>query len=153
MPTPIPQPTPTAADTAWSTEARFGLFVSWGLYALSARHEWVMQREQTTDADYRRYVDRFAPDLYDPAAWAKDARAAGTRYAVITTKHHEGFCLRDSALTDFKAPNTPPTAISSAPSSRPAAPKASASASPTPDRPALPPRPGRRPPTPNAPTP
>ena len=100
-------PTPTAGDTAWFTEARFGLFLHWGLYALPARHEWVKQRERIRDEDYRRYFDHFDPDLYDPAAWARLAKAAGMRYVVVTTKHHEGFCLWDSRLTDYKAPNTP----------------------------------------------
>jgi alpha-L-fucosidase len=103
----IPSPAPTPGDTAWFTQARFGLFVHWGLYSMAARHEWVMHHERMTDAQYRRYFERFDPDLYDPVAWARHARAAGMRYAVVTTKHHDGFCLWDSALTDFKATNTP----------------------------------------------
>jgi alpha-L-fucosidase len=101
------QRAPSTGDTSWFTHDRFGLFVHWGLYALPARHEWVKQRERLTDARYRRYFDRFDPDLYDPVRWARDAKAAGMKYAVLTTKHHEGFCLWDSALTDYKAPNTP----------------------------------------------
>jgi alpha-L-fucosidase len=88
-------------------EARFGLFVHWGLYSVAARHEWVKQRERLDDAAYQRYFDHFDPDRYDPRRWAALARQAGMRYAVLTTKHHEGFCLWDSALTDFKATNTP----------------------------------------------
>jgi alpha-L-fucosidase len=91
----------------WFVEARFGLFVHWGLYAVPARHEWVQSREQLTAEHYQGYFDTFDPDLYDPAAWARAAWDAGMRYAVITTKHHDGFCLWDSQLTDFKAPNTP----------------------------------------------
>lgn len=94
-------------ETRWFTRDRFGLFIHWGLYALPARHEWVKQRERIRDEDYQQYFDHFDPDLYDPAQWARDAKAAGMRYAVITAKHHEGFCLWDSALTDYKAPNTP----------------------------------------------
>lgn len=93
--------------TAWFTEARFGLFVHWGLYSLAARHEWVKQRERLTDEDYQRYFDNFRADRFDPRAWARDAKAAGMRYAVLTTKHHDGFCLWDSALTEYKATNTP----------------------------------------------
>ena len=93
--------------TAWFTEARFGLFVHWGLYALAARHEWVKQREKLTDERYQRYFDNFRADRYDPRQWAADARRAGMRYAVLTTKHHEGFCLWESALTDYQATNTP----------------------------------------------
>lgn len=92
---------------AWFSHDRFGMFVHWGLYTLPARHEWVMTREQRDLADYERYADYFDPDLYDPHAWAETARQAGMRYVVLTTKHHEGFCLWDSALTDYKAPNTP----------------------------------------------
>lgn len=90
----------------WMREARFGLFVHWGLYSVAARHEWVKQRERLDDAAYQRYFEHFDPDLYDPRRWARLARRAGMRYAVLTTKHHEGFCLWDSALTDYKATNT-----------------------------------------------
>jgi alpha-L-fucosidase len=91
----------------WFVHDRFGLFIHWGLYALPARHEWVKNREMLTDEHYQRYFNYFDPDLYDPKAWARTARRAGMRYAVLTTKHHEGFCLWDSQLTDYKAPNTP----------------------------------------------
>lgn len=91
----------------WMKEDRFGLFVHWGLYSVAARHEWVKQRERLDDAAYQRYFEHFDPDRYDPRRWAQLARQAGMRYAVLTTKHHEGFCLWDSALTDFKATNTP----------------------------------------------
>ena len=104
MPTP---PEPSAADTRWFTHDRFGLFIHWGIYALPARHEWIKNREQISDAAYQRYFDHFDPDLYDPAVWAREAKNAGMRYVVVTTKHHDGFCLWDSALTDYKAPNTP----------------------------------------------
>lgn len=96
-----------ADRTAWLTEARFGLFIHWGIYAAAARHEWVKSRERLTDEEYQPYFDHFDPDLYDPAAWAEAAWQAGMRYFVVTTKHHDGFCLWDSQLTDYKAPNTP----------------------------------------------
>lgn len=94
-------------DHAWFTHDRFGMFVHWGLYALPARHEWVMHREQTRIADYERYLRYFEADLYDPEEWAETAKNAGMKYVVLTTKHHEGFCLWDSALTDYKITNTP----------------------------------------------
>ena len=100
-------PEPTAGDTGWFVHDRFGLFIHWGIYALPARHEWVKNRERMRDEDYQRYVDHFYPDLYDPAAWAHEARSAGMKYVVVTTKHHDGFCLWDSALTDYKVTNTP----------------------------------------------
>jgi len=98
---------PTPGDTAWFIRDRFGMFIHWGLYALPARHEWVKTRERMTDADYDRYFRRFDPDLFDPRDWARQAKAAGMRYAVLTAKHHEGFCLFDSQYTDYKATNTP----------------------------------------------
>ena len=98
---------PTPGDTAWFTRDRFGMFIHWGLYALPARHEWVKTRERMTDADYDRYFRRFDPDLFDPRDWARQAKAAGMRYAVLTAKHHDGFCLFDSQYTDYKATNTP----------------------------------------------
>ncbi|WP_237771398.1 alpha-L-fucosidase [Kribbella sp. ALI-6-A] len=91
----------------WFRRERFGMFVHWGLYSLAARHEWVKNRERMTDVTYQRYFERFDPDLYDPREWARTARAAGMRYVVLTTKHHDGFCLWDSALTDYKVTNTP----------------------------------------------
>ena len=103
----IPQPAPTPGKTDWFVHDRFGLFIHWGIYALPARHEWVKSREPLTDEHYQSYFEHFDPDLYDPEAWAAAAKQAGMKYAVITSKHHDGFCLWDSQLTDYKAPNTP----------------------------------------------
>jgi len=95
------------ARMQWWTDARFGMFIHWGLYSMPARHEWVKNREKINDAEYDKYFTRFDPDLYDPKAWAKAAKNAGMKYFVITTKHHEGFCLWDSKYTDYKATKTP----------------------------------------------
>ncbi|HOC03108.1 MAG TPA: alpha-L-fucosidase [Candidatus Ratteibacteria bacterium] len=94
-------------DKAWFVNDRFGMFIHWGLYSLPARHEWVKNREEIPDEKYDIYFRHFDPDLFDPELWAKTAKQAGMRYAVITTKHHEGFCLWDSQYTDYKATNTP----------------------------------------------
>ena len=94
-------------ETSWFTHDRFGLFVHWGIYALPARHEWIKHREMIPDDVYQRYFEHFDPDLYDPSTWAQIAKQAGMKYAVLTTKHHDGFCLWDSDLTDYKATNTP----------------------------------------------
>src|SRR5687767_2577604 len=91
----------------WWTNSRFGMFIHWGLYALPARHEWVKQHERLTNEQYQEYFDNFNPDLYNPKEWAKMAKAAGMKYAVLTSKHHEGFCLFDSKYTDYKSTNTP----------------------------------------------
>lgn len=90
----------------WWTEARFGMFIHWGLYALPARHEWVKRIERIKDEEYQKYFDSFNSDLYNPKEWARAAKKAGMKYFVVTTKHHEGFCLWDSKFTDYKVTNT-----------------------------------------------
>ncbi|MCK4854970.1 MAG: alpha-L-fucosidase, partial [Bacteroidales bacterium] len=92
---------------SWYTNARFGMFIHWGLYAQAARHEWVKNRERITDPDYQKYYEIFNPDLFNPTEWAKKAKSAGMKYAVITSKHHEGFCMFDSRFTDYRVTNTP----------------------------------------------
>ena len=94
-------------DTTWFVDARFGMFIHWGIYALPARHEWVKQREEIRTENYQKYFDHFDPDLYDPKAWARMAREAGMKYFVITTKHHDGFCLWNTKHTDYKSTRTP----------------------------------------------
>ena len=94
-------------DKSWFLHDRFGLFIHWGIYAAAARHEWVKSRERISDADYQKYFDHFDPDLYNPSTWAQEAKNAGMKYFVVTSKHHDGFCLWDSAFTDYKATNTP----------------------------------------------
>lgn len=91
----------------WWTDARFGMFIHWGIYSQLARHEWVKKNERISDANYQKYFELFNPDLYNPAEWAKKAKAAGMKYAVITTKHHDGFCMFESAFTDYDIANTP----------------------------------------------
>lgn len=86
---------------------RFGMFIHWGLYSVRAKHEWTKKRDALTDEQYRKYFDSFTAEGYDPADWAKTAKKAGMKYAVLTTKHHEGFCLFDSAYTDYKATKAP----------------------------------------------
>lgn len=90
----------------WWQKDRFGMFIHWGLYSVAGRHEWVKTFERMSNKTYQKYFDRFNPDLYNPHSWAKMAKKAGMKYAVITTKHHEGFCLFDSKYTDYKSTNT-----------------------------------------------
>ncbi len=96
----------TPGNTEWFVHDRFGMFIHWGLYALPARHEWIKNLEKITEEKYQKYFEYFDPDMYDPREWARAAKKAGMKYAVLTTKHHEGFCLFDSAYTDYKATNT-----------------------------------------------
>jgi alpha-L-fucosidase len=91
----------------WWKNDRFGMFIHWGIYAMPARHEWVKHNERISNENYQKYFDNFDPDLYDPKEWAKMAKDAGMKYVVLTTKHHDGFCLWDTKYTDFKVTNTP----------------------------------------------
>jgi alpha-L-fucosidase len=99
-------PEQKAKRMQWWSDARFGMFIHWGLYALPARHEWVKNQERITNETYQKYFDEFNPDQFDPKKWAKEAKAAGMKYAVLTTKHHEGFCLFESKYTNYKASKT-----------------------------------------------
>ncbi|MBQ9544247.1 MAG: alpha-L-fucosidase [Clostridia bacterium] len=98
---------PSPGDTEWFVRDRFGMFIHFGLYSMPARHEWVKNYESIPEDQYDRYFRHFDPDLFDAQQWAKTARESGMKYAVLTTKHHEGFCLFDSAYTDYKITNTP----------------------------------------------
>ena len=92
----------------WWHEARFGMFIHWGVYSTLGRHEWVMENEGIPVAEYAAFAKTFVPKPKAARAWAKLARAAGQKYMVMTTKHHEGFCLFDSKLTDYCAPKQGP---------------------------------------------
>ncbi|TFG41997.1 MAG: alpha-L-fucosidase, partial [Syntrophobacterales bacterium] len=87
----------------WWHEARFGMFVHWGLYALIGRNEWVHAMEAIPMTEYEKLIKRFKPKPRPAREWARLAKAAGMKYMVLTTKHHEGFCLWNSRQTDFNA--------------------------------------------------
>lgn len=94
------------ARMAWWTQARFGMFIHFGLYSLPGRHEWVKSLEQMDNAAYEKYFNLFDPDRLDIREWVRQAKRSGMKYMVLTTKHHEGFCLFDSKLTDYKITRT-----------------------------------------------
>ena len=100
-------PVSTAPNIAAFTDDRLGMFIHFGLYALAGRHEWVQSYERIPPDVYATYFEHFDPDLFDAADWARQAKRASMKYAVLTTKHHEGFCLWDTQLTDYKITNTP----------------------------------------------
>ncbi len=99
--------TSTIADRTrrmkWWHEAKFGMFIHWGLYSTVGRHEWVMEMEGIPVKEYEPLADQFKPKPNPARAWAQLARRAGMKYMVMTTKHHEGFCNFDSKLTDYCA--------------------------------------------------
>ncbi len=102
----------------WWREARFGMFIHWGLYALPAGTwqgeqipgigEWIMQRARIPVVDYAQLANAFNPVKFDAAAWVALAKAAGQRYLVITSKHHDGFCLFKSAVGDYNIVDATP---------------------------------------------
>src|SRR6266511_223301 len=85
----------------WWHEAKFGMFIHWGLYSVLGRHEWVMENEGIPVKEYEPLADRFKPKPNAARDWARLARRAGMKYMVMTTKHHEGFCNFDTKLTDY----------------------------------------------------
>ncbi len=105
---------PTADETdrirrmKWWHEARFGMFIHWGLYSVLGRHEWVMEDEGIPVAEYAPLAQQFRPRPYPAREWAKIARETGMRYMVMTTKHHEGFCHFNTKTTDYCSPKQGP---------------------------------------------
>jgi len=95
-----------AEDMQWWRDAKFGLFLHWGVYAIPGRGEWVMFVERMDVDEYRKLADRFDPREFDARAWAKAAKQAGMRYMVLTARHHDGFCLFDSRASDFTSAKT-----------------------------------------------
>jgi alpha-L-fucosidase len=85
----------------WFREAKFGLFIHWGVYSMIGREEWARQLLQIPLKDYQYYADNFDPVAFNPDEWAALAKDAGVRYVVITSKHHDGFSIFDSAYTDY----------------------------------------------------
>jgi len=88
----------------WWHEARFGMFIHWGLYSVLGRHEWVMENEGIPVSEYELLTKRFRPKPNAARDWAKLAKETGQRYMVMTTKHHEGFCNFETKLTNYCAP-------------------------------------------------
>ena len=102
---------------AWWREARFGMFIHWGLYAIPAGEwdgkpvgsigEWIMNNAKIPVADYEKLAGQFNPVKFDAKQWARIAKGAGMKYIVLTSKHHDGFCLWDSKVSDYDIMNTP----------------------------------------------
>src|SRR5450756_890262 len=90
-----------AEKIKWWRNARFGMFIHWGLYAIPARGEWVQWHEQIPVTEYAKLADQFNPERYDPVSWAELARQGGMKYMVLTSRHHDGFALFDDPGNDF----------------------------------------------------
>ncbi len=106
------RPGSDAERAEWFPDAKFGMFIHWGPYSVAGvEASWPIRvpssRWHIAEAEYVSLYRRFNPAKYDPAEWVALAKAAGQRYMVITAKHHDGFCMFDSALTDYKMVNTP----------------------------------------------
>ena len=95
-----------AARIAWWRDAKFGLFMHWGVYSIPGRGEWVQWQEQIPVDEYAKLKEQFHPDHFDPGAWAEIAKAAGMKYAVLTARHHDGFALFDDPGSDFTSMNS-----------------------------------------------
>lgn len=91
----------------WFQNARFGLFIHWGLYALLGKQEWVMHTDRIPVEDYRLLANQFNPTRFNADEWISIAADAGQKYIVITSRHHDGFSMYDTALSDYKVTNTP----------------------------------------------
>ncbi len=97
-----------AAATQWFQNARFGLFVHWGVYSLLGKGEWVMNNDRMTVDEYAALPQRFNPTDFDALEWVRLAKAARMRYITITSKHHDGFAMWDSDVSDFSIARATP---------------------------------------------
>ena len=90
----------------WFHQARFGMFIHWGLYAIPGNGEWIMYSSRIPKDEYAKLADKFNPKKFDADAWAGLAAEAGMKYMVLTSRHHDGFCLFDSKVSDFTSVKT-----------------------------------------------
>ncbi len=97
-----------AQRMAWWHEAKFGMFIHWGLYSVIGQHEWALEVEGVPIPQYELLAKHFTPKPNAARDWARLAKRAGQKYMVMTTKHHEGFCHWDTKLTDYCAPQQGP---------------------------------------------
>lgn len=104
----MPESKPVPEHWRWFRDSRFGLFIHWGPYSAYGRGEQIMFREHLDPDKYVQTACAWNPVLYDPTVWAATARRAGLRYAVLTTRHHDGYCLWDSQYTDYSSARQAP---------------------------------------------
>ncbi len=92
---------------AWFQDAKFGMFIHWGLYSLIGKQEWVMHTDRIPVPEYEKLASQFNPTRFDAEEWVAVAADAGQKYIVITSRHHDGFSMYDTALSDYKVTKTP----------------------------------------------
>ncbi|TWU50602.1 Alpha-L-fucosidase [Rubripirellula tenax] len=100
--------TATSNDSAWFNEAKFGMFIHWGVYSKLERGEWVMNKERIPITEYKKLASEFNPIKFDADAWVAVAKAAGMKYITITSKHHDGFAMFDSDASDWNIVDATP---------------------------------------------
>lgn len=93
---------------AWWRDARFGLFIHWGIYSVPGRGEWLMNAEKIPVATYAKYAAQFNPDKFNAEEWVRMAKDAGMKYIVITAKHHDGFAMFKSEVSPFNIVDATP---------------------------------------------
>jgi len=95
-------PTPeNLKNRAWFQQARFGLFIHWGVYSVLGDGEWAMNNQQISIQNYEKLPSFFNPTEFNPAEWVQLAKEAGMKYITITSKHHDGFAMFDSKISDY----------------------------------------------------
>ncbi|MEM2599390.1 MAG: alpha-L-fucosidase [Thermoproteota archaeon] len=95
------------SSVEWFRNARLGIFIHWGIYSILGRGEWVMHNEKMSIQEYEKLANRFNPVGFNADEWVSVFKEAGAKYITFTTKHHDGFCMYDSRLTDYKVTRTP----------------------------------------------
>lgn len=91
----------------WFQDARFGMFIHWGLYSILGKHEWVMHTDSIPVPEYEKLAQQFNPTRFNAEQWVRIAADAGQKYMIITSRHHDGFSMYDTALSDYKVTRTP----------------------------------------------
>ena len=107
----IPGYTPTPENLSsreWFRDARFGLFIHWGVYSVLEKGEWVMNQDKMTITEYEKLPPQFNPTAFDPDAWCQMAVDAGMKYITITSKHHDGFAMWDSKVSGYDVVDSTP---------------------------------------------
>src|SRR5215208_780116 len=91
----------------WFQDVRFGMFIHWGPSAIPARHDWIMHAERISPSEYEKTAAQFNPTKFNADEWVSIAADAGQKYIVFTSRHHDGFSMYDTALSDYKVTNSP----------------------------------------------